>query len=117
VYRWGRGELDDAAEKKPGGVPGVVPGRWLGPCVTAQAMAALTNARRPGGMCAYVLADEDGTFGGGAPNLDARKVAAFASEKASQLRGFAFQTETVRLRNGPVSVFPARRSTRARRTR
>ena len=86
VYRWGRGELDDAAEKKPGGVPGVVPGRWLGPCVTAQAMAALTNARRPGGMCAYVLADEDGTFGGGAPNLDARKVAAFASEKASQLR-------------------------------
>jgi cysteine protease ATG4 len=87
VYRWGRGELDDAAEKKPGGVPGVVPGRWLGPCVTAQAMAALTNARRPGGMCAYVLADEDGTFGGGAPNLDARKVAAFASEKARQLRG------------------------------
>ena len=86
VYRWGRGELDDAAEKKPGGVPGVVPGRWLGPCMTAQAMAALTNARRPGGMCAYVLADEDGTFGGGAPNLDARKVAAFASEKASQLR-------------------------------
>jgi cysteine protease ATG4 len=86
VYRWGRGELDDAAEKKPGGVPGVVPGRWLGPCVTAQAMAALTNARRPGGMCAYVLADEDGTFGGGAPNLDARKVAAFASEKARQLR-------------------------------
>ena len=86
VYRWGRGELDDAAEKKPGGVPGVVPGRWLGPRVTAQAMAALTNARRPGGMCAYVLADEDGTFGGGAPNLDARKVAAFASEKASQLR-------------------------------
>ena len=86
VYRWGRGELDDAAEKQPGGVPGVVPGRWLGPCVTAQAMAALTNARRPGGMCAYVLADEDGTFGGGAPNLDARKVAAFASEKASQLR-------------------------------
>ena len=86
VYRWGRGELEDAAEKKPGGIPGVVPGRWLGPCVTAQAMAALTNARRPGGMCAYVLADEDGTFGGGAPNLDARKVAAFASEKASQLR-------------------------------
>jgi cysteine protease ATG4 len=37
-------------------------------------------------MCAYVLADEDGTFGGGAPNLDARKVAAFASEKARQLR-------------------------------
>ena len=87
VYRWGRGELEDAAEKKPGGVPGVVPGRWLGPCMTAQAMAALTNARRPGGMCAYVLADEDGTFGGGAPNLDARKVAAFASEKARQLRG------------------------------
>ena len=86
VYRWGRGELDEeTGEKKPGGVPGVVPGRWLGPCVTAQAMAALTNARRPGGMCAYVLADEDGTFGGGAPNLDARKVAAFASEKARQL--------------------------------
>ena len=100
VYRWGRGELDagrareaddvegdDVAKKEnassgSGGVPGVVPGRWLGPCVTAQAMAALTNARRPGGLCAYVLAGEDGTFGGGAPNLDPRKVAAFARENA-----------------------------------
>ena len=85
VYRWGRGELDSDAKKNlPGSgvVPGVVPGRWLGPCVTAQAMAALTNARRPGELCAYVLAGEDGTFGGGVPNLDARDVAAFAREHA-----------------------------------
>ena len=85
VYRWGRGELDSDAKKNlpgSGGVPGVVPGRWLGPCVTAQAMAALTNARRPGELCAYVLAGEDGTFGGGVPNLDARDVAAFAREHA-----------------------------------
>jgi len=90
VYRWGRGELGDdffdAKKKNPGspGVPdGVVPGRWLGPCVMAQAIAAMTNNRRPGGMCAYVLAGEDGGVGGGAPNLDPRKVAAFA-KKASQ---------------------------------
>ena len=108
VYRWGRGELgdDDAKKKNPrAGVPGVVPGRWLGPCVMAQAIAAMTNARRPGGMCAYVLAGEDGGVGGGAPNLDPRKVAAFAKEASRAERaGSERNRKPLRLPGAPFDA-------------
>ena len=44
-------------------------GRWLGPCVLAQGLAALVNSSRPGGVAAHVVAGKDGGFGGGAPTL------------------------------------------------
>ena len=47
----------------------LVPGKWLGPCVLAQGVAALVAAHRPGGLTAYVVAGEGGGFGGGAPTL------------------------------------------------
>ena len=52
-----------------GDKPSVAAGRWLGPCVLAQGLAALVNSSRPGGVAAHVVAGKDGGFGGGAPTL------------------------------------------------
>jgi hypothetical protein len=84
VFRWARGELggssggEERKEKidpkpkalnlnpKPQPVPtGPVPGKWLGPVVMAQAIAGMVNHSKPGGLCAYILANQDGSFGGG----------------------------------------------------
>ena len=61
---------------------GVVPGRWLGPCETALALAALTNRRRPGGLAAFVVSGEGGAFGGGAPTVDREAVVRFSAAMA-----------------------------------
>ena len=61
---------------------GVVPGRWLGPCETSSALAALTNARRPGGLAAFVVSGEGGAFGGGAPTVDRDAVVRFSAAMA-----------------------------------
>ena len=102
VFRWARGELggssggEERKEKidpkpkalnlnpKPQPVPtGPVPGKWLGPVVMAQAIAGMVNHSKPGGLCAYILANQDGSFGGGAPALVKEKVAQFACGGAS----------------------------------
>ena len=61
---------------------GVVPGRWLGPCETALALAALTNRRRPGGLAAFVVSGDGGAFGGGAPTVDREAVVRFSAAMA-----------------------------------
>ena len=43
-----------------GDKPSVAAGRWLGPCVLAQGLAALVNSSRPGGVAAHVVAGKDG---------------------------------------------------------
>ena len=61
---------------------GVVPGRWLGPCETPSALASLTNAKRPGGLAAFVVSGEGGAFGGGAPTVDRDAVVRFSAAMA-----------------------------------
>ena len=48
----------------------------------AQAVAGMVQSSRPGGLCAYVLQEQDGSFGGGAPTLQKEKVVEFAAANA-----------------------------------
>lgn len=88
VFKWGRGELscadlnDKKNKNKSNVIPNFVPGKWLGPIIMAQAVAGMVQSSRPGGLCAYVLQEQDGSFGGGAPTLQKEKVVEFAAANA-----------------------------------
>ena len=65
---------------------GLVPGRWLGPCVVAEGIAALANKAAPGGLLAHVVGSEEGGFGlgGGAPAIRMRAVKKKIRDEASR---------------------------------
>ena len=64
---------------------GLAAGTWLGPCVLARGLAALVSKHRPGGLTAFVVAGEDGGFGGGAPTLYRSSVYKLAREEARSI--------------------------------
>jgi len=80
--------------------PSVAAGRWLGPCVLAQGLAALVNSSRPGGVAAHVVAGKDGGFGGGAPTLYKSLVLKVAEEFSQSNGG----TANVDLPGAPFSA-------------
>ena len=79
---------------------GLVAGKWLGPCVLARGIAALVSKHRPGGLTAYVVAGEDGGFGGGAPTLHRSSVMNLAREEARSLEKVTTGKKASRYRDG-----------------
>lgn len=83
--------------------PSVAAGRWLGPCVLAQGLAALVNSSRPGGVAAHVVAGKDGGFGGGAPTLYKSLVLKVAQEFANKASSDGVSRTYVDLPGAPFS--------------